>query len=81
MTKLLGQRVGEERLQTFVSSGVYLISIGASDYIAPFETNSSIFQSHSQQQYIGMVLGNLTNEIKVKTTHMMCFRYSLTCYA
>lgn len=58
VTKLLGQRVGEESLQTFVSSGVYLISIGANDYIAPFEINSSIFQSHSQQEYIGMVLAS-----------------------
>ncbi|KAK9923825.1 hypothetical protein M0R45_032225 [Rubus argutus] len=33
-------------------------------YIAPFETNSSIFQSHSQKEYIGMVLGNLTDVIK-----------------
>lgn len=73
VTKLLGQRLGEERLQTFVSSGVYLISIGANDYIAPFETNSSIFQSHSQNEYIGMVLGNLTDVIKVKATHMMCY--------
>lgn len=71
VTKLLGQRLGDERLQISVSSGVYLISIGG--YIAPFETNSSIFQSHSQKEYIGMVLGNLTDVIKVKTTHMMCY--------
>jgi hypothetical protein len=63
--KQLRHKLGDEEAHTLLSNAVYLISIGANDYYAPFVTNSSLFESHSHEKYVGMVIGNLTNVIKV----------------
>ncbi|XP_062025579.1 GDSL esterase/lipase 1-like [Rosa rugosa] len=62
--KQLTHKLGETEAHRFLSEAVYLISIGSNDYIAPFITNSSLFESHSHEEYVGMVTGNLTNVIK-----------------
>ncbi|XVF27977.1 hypothetical protein REPUB_Repub14bG0155900 [Reevesia pubescens] len=62
--KLLRHKLGNAEAKAFFSKGVYLISIGAGDYISFFTTNSSALQSFSKEQYVGMVIGNLTDIIK-----------------
>ena len=63
--KLLRQKLGDAEAKAFFSKAVYLINIGANDYISPFTTNSSVLQSFSKEEYVGMVIGNLTDTIKV----------------
>ncbi|KAK9923828.1 hypothetical protein M0R45_032228 [Rubus argutus] len=62
--KQLRHKLGDDEAHTLLSNAVYLISIGANDYYAPFITNSSLFESHSHEKYVGMVIGNLTNVVK-----------------
>ncbi|XWS12206.1 hypothetical protein CRYUN_Cryun37aG0070000 [Craigia yunnanensis] len=62
--KLLRQKLGDAEAKAFFSKAVYLINIGANDYISPFTTNSSVLQSFSKEEYVGMVIGNLTDTIK-----------------
>ncbi|XP_022715358.1 GDSL esterase/lipase 1-like [Durio zibethinus] len=62
--KLLRQKLGNAEAKTLLSKAVYLISIGANDYISPLSTNSSVFQFFSKEEYVGMVIGNLTDTIK-----------------
>jgi hypothetical protein len=47
---------------------VYLFSIGTNDYMSPFLTNSTILNSYSKSEYVGIVIGNLTSVIKVSST-------------
>lgn len=61
VTKFLREKLGEVRVNAFVSGAIYLLSIGANDYVANFETKSSIFKSHSKQEYVDIVIGNLTD--------------------
>lgn len=65
--KQLRHKLGDAGAYTFLSEAVYLISIGINDYYTPFLTNSSLFASHSHEEYVGMVVGNLTDVIKVNT--------------
>ncbi|XVE88566.1 hypothetical protein DITRI_Ditri19aG0079500 [Diplodiscus trichospermus] len=62
--KLQRQKLGDAKAKAFFSKAVYLIHIGANDYISPFTTNSSVLQSYSKEEYVGMVIGNLTETIK-----------------
>ncbi|XVE88567.1 hypothetical protein DITRI_Ditri19aG0079600 [Diplodiscus trichospermus] len=62
--KLLRQKLGDAKAQAFFSKAVYLINIGVNDYGSLLITNSSVFQSFSKQEYVGMVIGNLTDTIK-----------------
>ncbi|XAR49847.1 hypothetical protein NMG60_11004005 [Bertholletia excelsa] len=63
--KMLEKNLGEEEAKMFLSRAVYLFSIGGNDYATPFLTNStSIFQIYSKEEYVGMVIGNLTTAIK-----------------
>ena len=62
--RLLSKKLDAEA-KTLLSRAVYLINIGANDYVVPFTRNSSIFQSYSQKEYVDMVIGNLTFVIKV----------------
>lgn len=67
MKKLLKQEIGEAKAKTLVSRAVYLTSTGSNDYVAPYTANSSLLQSYTPEEYVDMVIGNLTTVIKVKT--------------
>ncbi|KAL6140612.1 hypothetical protein ACLB2K_058910 [Fragaria x ananassa] len=62
--KHLRHSLGDAEAYTLLSNAVYLISIGANDYIAPLSTNCGFFETRSQEEYVGMVIGNLTNVIE-----------------
>lgn len=58
-------KLGDAEAYTFLLKAVYLFSIGNNDYFEPFLKNSSFFESHSPEEFVGMVIGNLTNVIEV----------------
>ncbi|XP_050231359.1 GDSL esterase/lipase 2-like [Mercurialis annua] len=58
--KHISKQIGDEETKELFSKAIYLISIGGNDYMAP----SDVFKSFSQEDYVGMVLGNLTSVIK-----------------
>ncbi|OMO65983.1 Lipase, GDSL [Corchorus olitorius] len=62
--KQLRQKLGDEGTKSLLSRAIYLISIGRNDYLVPFYPNSTIFQTYSKEEYVGMVIGNLTELIK-----------------
>ena len=62
--KQLRHKLGDAEAHTLLSEAVYLIGIGSNDYIYAFDTNSSLYES-SPEEYVGLVIGNLTNVIKV----------------
>ncbi|KAK9923838.1 hypothetical protein M0R45_032236 [Rubus argutus] len=64
VVKQLRHKLGHAEAFTFLSDAVYLFSVGGNDYFYQFQTNSSFFESHSPEQYVGMVVGNLTKVIK-----------------
>ncbi|XP_035547984.1 GDSL esterase/lipase 1-like [Juglans regia] len=64
MKTLLKKEIGEAEAKTLVSRAVYMTSIGGNDYAAPYTANSSLFQSYSPEEYVDMVIGNLTTVIK-----------------
>ncbi|XP_021833180.1 GDSL esterase/lipase 1-like [Prunus avium] len=65
VVKQLRHKLGHAEAKTFLSKAVYLISIGNNDYFAPFTSNSSLFESHSHKEFVGLVIGNLKKVIKV----------------
>lgn len=65
METQLRQKLGEKEVKELLFKAVYLISIGNNDYLFPFTSNSSVLQSYSREEYVNMVIGNLTTVIKV----------------
>ncbi|XWS12205.1 hypothetical protein CRYUN_Cryun37aG0069900 [Craigia yunnanensis] len=59
--KLLRQKLGDAEAKILLAQTVYLIAIGANDYL-PF-LNCNVSQSFNEK-YVGMVIGNLTDAIK-----------------
>ncbi|KAF3451970.1 hypothetical protein FNV43_RR08066 [Rhamnella rubrinervis] len=64
VSRILRLQLGDAEAKTLLSRAVYLFSIGGNDYIFPFETNSSVLQIYSVEQFIGLVIGNITDVIK-----------------
>ncbi|XP_059456463.1 GDSL esterase/lipase 1-like [Corylus avellana] len=60
LASLFRKKLGDAETKTFLGRSVYLINIGSNDYA----TNSSLLQSISQQEFVDMVIGNLTTVIK-----------------
>ncbi|CAI9280893.1 unnamed protein product [Lactuca saligna] len=58
------QSLGDTKAQQLLSNAVYLFSCGANDYQKPFVKDHSIFHPYTHEQYVDMVIGNLTNVIK-----------------
>jgi hypothetical protein len=65
LARLFRKKLGHAEAKTFFGRAVYLISIGGNDYLVPFNSNSSVLQSISKEEYVDMVIGNLTTVIKV----------------
>ncbi|EXC01344.1 GDSL esterase/lipase 1 [Morus notabilis] len=62
--KQLRRKLGVRKAKELISSAVYLFSVGGNDYLSPFTFNSSLYDKYSNKEYIGMVLGNLTQVVE-----------------
>ncbi|KAM6585451.1 hypothetical protein CsatB_012453 [Cannabis sativa] len=60
----LKQQMGYTDAKTLFSKAVYIFSVGSNDYSYPFDTNPAVLNSHTTQQYVGMVIGNITEVIQ-----------------
>ncbi|KAD6795108.1 hypothetical protein E3N88_06004 [Mikania micrantha] len=58
------QNLGDTKAGQFLSTAVYLFSCGSNDYLSPVANNHSIYYQHTQEQYVDMVIANLTTVIK-----------------
>lgn len=71
-------RLGEVEAKVTLSRAVYLFSIGSNDYTSIFLTNSSVLNTYSKPEYVGIVIGNLTATIKVRLSPVLQFLLSRT---
>ncbi|KAL4180842.1 hypothetical protein AMTRI_Chr12g268110 [Amborella trichopoda] len=60
----LSEKLGDAQAEDLISNAVYFISMGSNDYMGGYVGNPLMQQSYSPQQYVGMVIGNLTNAIQ-----------------
>lgn len=65
MRKSLAEKLGEEKAKELISEAIYFISIGSNDYMGGYLGNPKMQESYNPEQYIGMVIGNLTQAIQV----------------
>ncbi|KAL3723511.1 hypothetical protein ACJRO7_035656 [Eucalyptus globulus] len=63
LEKIWRKELGNEKAKT-ISEGVYFICIGSNDYVARVADNPTPFQSISMEDYVGMVIGNITTVLK-----------------
>ena len=62
---LLRQKLGDAEAKALLSRAVYIFDVGNNDYSFPFERNSTVLKSYSTEQFVGMVIGNITEVIQV----------------
>jgi hypothetical protein len=67
--KSLEEKLGEEKSNELISEAVYFISIGSNDYMGGYLGNPKMQEKYNPEQYIGIVIGNLTQAIQVR----ICF--------
>lgn len=60
----LRSKLGKVEAKMTLTKAVYLFSIGTNDYTSLFLTNSTLLDSYSKSEYVGIVIGNLTTIIK-----------------
>ena len=63
--KSLAEKLGEKRAKELISEAIYFISIGSNDYMGGYLGNPKMQESYNPEQYVGMVIGNLTQAIQV----------------
>ena len=63
--KQLRLMVGKRAARRVVKKAVYMIRIGSNDYLNPLINNPSMFKSHAPQDFVAMVVGNITSVLKV----------------
>lgn len=64
---LLTKEWDQDQAKKIISEALYFISIGTNDYMAGYMRNPQMRESFSSQEYVGMVIGNLTQAIQVST--------------
>nr|XP_023881937.1 GDSL esterase/lipase 5 [Quercus suber]POE73701.1 gdsl esterase/lipase 5 [Quercus suber] len=60
----LRSKLGKVEAEITLSKAVYLFSVGTNDYMSIFVTNSTVLNSYSKSEYVGIVIGNLTTIVK-----------------
>ncbi|XP_075108700.1 GDSL esterase/lipase 1-like isoform X1 [Nicotiana tabacum] len=63
--KSLTEKLGAAKAEEVISEAVYFISIGSNDYMGGYFGNETMQQLHGPEEYLGMVIGNLTQAIQV----------------
>ena len=82
---LLRQEPGEKEAKVLLDRAVYFFSIGSNDYFVTINSNTSLLQSYSKEEYVNLVIGNLTNVIKVITISVVYnilnkFMFDYSCF-
>ena len=67
--KKMREQLGDVETKKLLSRALYLFSTGTNDYFVRV-LNSTVLRSFSREEYVGMVIGNLTTVIKVKYYNM-----------
>ncbi|KAL2503332.1 GDSL esterase/lipase 5 [Forsythia ovata] len=62
--KLLKDKLGSAQAEELLSNAVYFISIGSNDYLGGYLGNPKMQELHHPEEYVGMVMGNLTKAIQ-----------------
>ena len=62
---LLSEKLGEKKAKELISEAIYFISIGSNDYMGGYLGNPKMQESYNPEQYVGMVIGNLTHAVQV----------------
>lgn len=63
--KLLREKLGHEKTEEWMFKSVYLFSVGSNDYGTLLDPNSGVLLPVDHQQFVDIVIGNLTHVIKV----------------
>lgn len=63
--KSLTERLGKAKTKELVTEAVYFISMGSNDYMGGYLGNPKMQESYSPEEYVGMVVGNLTQALQV----------------
>lgn len=58
------QKLGDTKTNQLLSDAVYLFSCGGNDYLSPVGNNESILYPYTHEQYVQMVIGNMTDVFK-----------------
>ncbi|CAI9267624.1 unnamed protein product [Lactuca saligna] len=64
LEKQFRQNLGDSEAEQLLSDAVYLFSCGGNDYLSPVGNNESILYPYTHEEYVGMVIGNLTDAFK-----------------
>ncbi|XP_015900704.3 GDSL esterase/lipase 2-like [Ziziphus jujuba] len=64
VSRQLRKKLGDAEAESLLSRAVYLFSVGGNDYLFPFEINSTVLRSYSPEQFVGLVIGNITAVVK-----------------
>ncbi|KAK4269023.1 hypothetical protein QN277_022232 [Acacia crassicarpa] len=62
--KFLRQKLEDEETKSLLARAVYLINIGPNDYFGTLTGNSNVIASKSPENFVDMVIGNLTDVVK-----------------
>ncbi|KAL3568485.1 hypothetical protein D5086_031136 [Populus alba] len=68
MKRQLRLQLGEAEAKKLLSTAVYMFSIGGNDYFAALTPTHSLLQLYSREEYVGMVIGNITTVIQPWST-------------
>lgn len=57
--------MGDAKARELISEAIYLVSIGSNDYLMGYAFDPEMHKSFVIDEYVGMVIGNLTYAIQV----------------
>ncbi|XP_024029840.1 GDSL esterase/lipase 1 [Morus notabilis] len=65
VNRVLRKKLGDKKAEALISKAVYSFSIGNNDYsVAAYEQTNSTVLPYSDQQLVGLVIGNITEVIQ-----------------
>ncbi|PWA80855.1 Lipase, GDSL [Artemisia annua] len=64
LEKQFRRNLGDAKAEQLLSNAVYMFGCGGNDYLSSVGNNDSILYPYTHEQYVRMVIGNLTDVIK-----------------
>lgn len=67
------EELGDKKARELISQAVYFISIGSNDYMTGYILNPKMREAYLPEEYISMVVGNLSQSIQVGNPNFVDF--------
>lgn len=71
----LVKQMGRKQAKTVISEAIFFFSMGSNDYVGGYLDSPQLRGLYTEEEFVAMVTGNLTQAVQVSDHHLNLLRF------